>query len=310
MQLVDSYLNEVGRFLPAAQREDIIKELREAITEQIEDLAQARSGAPGSGDEEAVLRRFGHPLKVASAYQSQRHLIGPDYYPAFVQTLKTLLIVVGSVNLVIWLIIAASQGWSTSVGGLIERVLWMAFWITAITTASFVFIERSGERLGWYESWKPASLRPSTLGTIDRSDVVTNLIVEGVFLLWWNDVLPFKNLIPALGESYPMSLSSEWALFFWPINALVLGWFVLHAWVLARGLWQRETLRGEIILGLSALAMIAMLLHSGASVSGPVDPRLFQSLQLSVASILVFIGFIIAWDTYKAYRMLRDPGPE
>ena len=110
MQLVDSYLNEVGRFLPAAQREDIINELREAITEQIEDLAQAGTGSPASSDAETVLRGFGHPLKVASAYQPQRHLIGPDYYPAFVQTLKTLLIVVGSVNLVIWLIVMASQG--------------------------------------------------------------------------------------------------------------------------------------------------------------------------------------------------------
>ena len=186
----------------------------------------------------------------------------------------------------------------------------MAFWITAITTASFVFIERSGERLGWYESWKPASLSPSTLGTIDRSDVVTNLIIEGVFLLWWNDVLPINNLIPAFGESYPITLSSDWAIFFWPINALALGWFVLHAWVLARGLWQRETLLGEIILGLNALAVIALLLRGGANVNGPADPRLAQTLQWSVASVLLFIGVIIAWDTYKAYRRLRDPTPK
>ncbi|MEM9057750.1 MAG: hypothetical protein AAGD86_09750, partial [Pseudomonadota bacterium] len=64
MQLIESYLVEVGRYLPAATRSDILSELRVSLEDQAQELAG--DSAPTQDHERAVIERLGHPLKVAS----------------------------------------------------------------------------------------------------------------------------------------------------------------------------------------------------------------------------------------------------
>ena len=70
MELVDSYLTELRHHLPSDQREDIVKELRDNIVEEVHERAAIRAGEPDAADERAVLAKLGHPLKVAGAYKS------------------------------------------------------------------------------------------------------------------------------------------------------------------------------------------------------------------------------------------------
>jgi hypothetical protein len=64
---------------------------------------------------------------------------------------------------------------------------------------------------------------------------VTNVITEGVFLLWWNHAFEAQNWLPEFGDGFPLALSPAWDIFFWPLNVIVGIAFFLHAYALIRG---------------------------------------------------------------------------
>ncbi len=310
MQWVDSYLSEVSRFLPAETRDDILGELRASIEEQVIEHARARGSEPDASDEKAVLSEFGHPLKVASGYGEQQYLVGPGIYPAFVQTLRLLLILVLSLQVVVALIASVTAGNTLSISGLLSNTLETALLVTGIVVASFVLLERSGERLNWYDRWQPGTLRPGSVALTDRGDVITNLVTEGVFLLWWNGALAFPDVLTAIGGPEIVA-TSIWSELYWPINLVVAGWFVTHITVLLRGLWTRPALFAEIAFCVAALVLVGLLLRQTAlvTVSEEFLAEFSGNLQLTVRIAVLVIGGFIAWDLVAAVRRLRARPP-
>ena len=95
MQIVDRYLKSVKSCLPAAQADDIVKELSENISSQIEDKESELARPLTESEVEALLKQHGHPLLVASRYRhDQRNvsfgaqLIGPMLFPFYIRVLK------------------------------------------------------------------------------------------------------------------------------------------------------------------------------------------------------------------------------
>ncbi len=113
MQLIESYLFEVGRYLPDDQRDDILGELRSSLEDEARELAG--TDTPTREQIETVLNKYGHPINVASGYKEPRYLIGPELYPAFIETLSTIftvsLIIVVSLQLLTWV----TSGWAINV---------------------------------------------------------------------------------------------------------------------------------------------------------------------------------------------------
>ena len=90
MKKVEEYLGSIRPMLPVAERDDILAELREAITSQVEEQ--------GEESLDAILAKFGHPMVVAGRYQVAqgtvtfgRELIGKELYPFYIRTLKVTL---------------------------------------------------------------------------------------------------------------------------------------------------------------------------------------------------------------------------
>ena len=89
MDLIERYVQEVGRRLPRKQRDDVARELRSSL----EDSLENRTGVPlEQADEEQVvelLLEFGPPQEVAASYQTgPSYLVGPALYPSFIKTMK------------------------------------------------------------------------------------------------------------------------------------------------------------------------------------------------------------------------------
>src|SRR5271163_4291012 len=100
MELLESYLRAVKRYLPRAQSSDIIRELSDDLRSQLEDK-ESTAGRPLT-DEEVVsfLKQHGDPMTVARRYRQDSpslsigwELIGPELFPMYLIML--------SVNLVI-----------------------------------------------------------------------------------------------------------------------------------------------------------------------------------------------------------------
>ncbi len=303
MKLIESYLHEVGRYLPENERDDVLGELRSSLEEEVREYAG--TDEPTRNQVEHVLNKFGHPINVASAYKDPRYLIGPELYPAFVDTLSTIftvsLIAVFSLQILTWV----TQGWATGFWSFAENVIQLSLWLVAITVISFATLEYFGERIGWYDNWKASSLSLKPAASFDRGDIVTNLVSEGIFLLWWNSVLVVQNWIPGWEKTVGIGLSDIWTPLFWPVNVIVSTWFLLHAFILLRRRWSRPALLTEIVLDGLALALCIYLIVQPDLVTTQVEFEGEILLERSIRVTIGVIAVIIAWDGLQSWRMWK-----
>lgn len=307
MKLVNSYLTEVGQHLPRDQRTDIIGELRDDITEQLNAIAEQAGRSPDVTDERAVLGRLGHPLKVASAYASRRYLIGPGLYPAYLKTLRTSIGLVLAFSLLLWVAMGSDSSGTYVFKGLVGQVIEISFWVAVVVTIVFLSLEASGEKLGWYHDWSPDQLKTG-VSSVDNGDLVINLIAEGYFLLLWNSLVSFSwGADPQWLAG--LNFSMVWNDLFWPLNLAVGGLFVVHLVVLVQGVWQRWSACLELALGVLLLAVLAVLLFSGNlvtwsnAVTGEGGLWADRTLRFTVVMVAVFT----LWDSKSAYERWRQP---
>ena len=88
MELIEKYLYAVGKKLPLKQKEDILKELRSIIMDNLDDM----TGGKDATDEDIskVLLEMGPPTEVAKSYRSgPSWLIGPMYYDLYMLIVKS-----------------------------------------------------------------------------------------------------------------------------------------------------------------------------------------------------------------------------
>lgn len=307
MQLVESYLYEVGRFLPKEERDELLADLRDDILGEVEGAAEAAGRAPDVSDEQEVIARFGHPLKAASRYQKPRALIGTDLYPAFIHTLKTVFGVAVFGLVLVWLIGGETADWRLGPLQLLGMSIDVLLWVFASVVLVFVAIEYSGERLQWYENWKPSALSSTSLGVINRQDVITNLISEGFFLLWWNNVVVLLRFLPEGAAEQVITLSPIWETFFWPLNIIFGALFLLHFYVLVRGVWQRFVLLTEVVGNTALLAIAVVLLGSGDLVlfNDQFPGGFASNAQLVVKVTLLVVCAATVWDIWLAFKTFR-----
>ncbi|MCP5101401.1 MAG: hypothetical protein GY943_38130 [Chloroflexi bacterium] len=92
MILIERYIHEVGRQLPAKNRSDIQLELRSSLEDALESRVD---GEPTTADVVALLKEFGTPKEVAASYYPEgQYLIGPTLYPLFRMVVGIMLAVV------------------------------------------------------------------------------------------------------------------------------------------------------------------------------------------------------------------------
>ncbi len=81
MELIERYLQEIGRHLPANKRTDILSELRSSLNDSLEAHA---SGQPSEEAVVQIIKEMGAPRKVAASYYPEgQYLIGPELFPFF-----------------------------------------------------------------------------------------------------------------------------------------------------------------------------------------------------------------------------------
>lgn len=105
MDLIERYVAEVARRLPRRMRGDVAAELRSSLTDAHEAMVDAHGAQVTDKERETiaakVLQQFGPPSALAASYRpGPQWLIGPELYPAFLLTLRiVVLAVVGVVAL-------------------------------------------------------------------------------------------------------------------------------------------------------------------------------------------------------------------
>lgn len=311
MELLDRYLQAVEFWLPKRQRRDIIAELSEDLRSQIEDKEAEFGRALSDAEVEAILKRCGSPLVVASRYLPQQYLIGPTLFPVYKFVLGVLLIGCMVPRLLIWigflLLDPAHRGYlhMENMGG---TVLYFAFF----TTLAFAIVGRTGFKLEALESWNPRQLPPvRDSNRISRSGPLFEIAAAVVFNVWFVTMFwPRPTFDLYRVQILPAPI---WIRFFWGFLFLAAANVALAGVNLFRPYWttRRASLR-LVFDGLGA-GLFCWLLKAQviAGISAPNLPaskaiELTNIINLVLGRMLPFaIVIMVVILCVDAYRIMR-----
>ena len=299
--LIESYVADVVRRLPARLRNDVAFELRALLQDEL----RGRAGDAGRLPDEAMtldlLRGFGRPEDVAQRY----HPPGVPIIPAQHSRAFALASAIGvALQWAVTLPMAAGSGvynwlgaWWTSYG--LGAFWWPGFLVTTMMIAAFV-------RRRWpegVEAWSPRA--------IDRDRVSRPLLGAGlalallgvavwVALAWWS--------IANAGES-PLARAFQFDAGFIALKApVVLGYWALAIALLmtvfVEGRWRALTRRLEMALNLVSVLMLAWI-----AFAGPVfaQKQTDETTRGILALIAILIGLHAGWMLLRDRRAIQMP---
>jgi hypothetical protein len=262
MELIERYLQAVKFALPQAQREDIIKELRDSILSQIEEK-QAELGRPLSEDEQAeLLKKMGSPMHLAGRYGKQRYLIGATMFPMYWKTLKAslglaLLVLTGAS------IASAAAGKTLSESlAVLARYPGIALTVFAWITLAFSALELFGGKCRVSEQWDPRKLPPLMKQDPRKSrfELVTQLVMQTIFGIWWLAGLHYQYLVFGPGAAF-LRFGPVWRSIY-PLFVLLVvvdvmftaAWLVWPRWTQGRPI-------GRLVMNALGLVVLYFLLN-------------------------------------------------
>lgn len=100
MNLLDTYISQVGKHLPAKSRADIEAEIRSVLEDMLEERSKAVGRPIDDGMTLEVLKEYGDPEGVAASYLPERYLIGPRLFPVFLMVVRIVLPIMGVLALI------------------------------------------------------------------------------------------------------------------------------------------------------------------------------------------------------------------
>jgi hypothetical protein len=218
MQLLDSYLRAVKRYLPRAQSSDIIKELSDDLRSQLEDQ-EAAAGRPLTDEEiAAFLKQHGDPMTVARRYRQDSpsltigwELIGPELFPMYLILLSINLVITVAALAIVNLAMRTPITWQTFALPLFIQIVCvtLAFMVMNVVKRKFP--------QPWY--YPPAEM--AAMMQIKRGYSISGLILWSPVLLWWLALPHFPSLILGSAAAH-LVLAPSWHNFYVPILLLVL----------------------------------------------------------------------------------------
>jgi hypothetical protein len=218
MQILESYLRAVKRYLPRSQSDDIIKELSEDLRSQI-DEKQAELGRPIS-DEEAMafFKRHGDPMTVARRYRQDHRslsigweLIGPELFPMYLIFLSCNLAITIASVVVVSLILHTPILVDTFIVPVLAQIICLTLVFTILN-----LIRRKCPQ-PWY--YPPAELAPML--PVSRWYSLAGLVMWASVTAWWLALPHFPGLILGTAAAY-LKLAATWHRFYVPILLLLL----------------------------------------------------------------------------------------
>jgi len=306
MELIERYVNDVGRRLPKKQRDEVRRELRSALLDAVE----TPEGEPTEEMVVEALIQLGPPEEVAASYRpANRYLIGPDLYPDFkrvlgivVTVLLSLLVGAFAMSFLPGRFDSAELG--NRLFGLIGSmfdVLWVTLAVVVLIFAGLQRLEVRPNREA--RKWDPLML-PAVrdVDLIGRGELAFGLVVGGTFLALLH---VFKDVIGIVVNPGGEMLLNDIVVRYlpWVSAALLLG-MALHAYLFWRGRWEWPTRIADFAIDVFGLAIfyrivVAVSAEKASLEAAPLPaPVPMMIVQLAWASFAVFAA-IFALQTGK-----------
>ncbi len=313
MDLVTRYIAAVQRELPESKRDEIGRELKANIMDQLDGLAE-QQGTLTEADIATVLKQMGRPRTVAQQFVPPQPLIRLSYMPLYQYTLFMVLGI-----LFLLQVVGTTVTWiSSSDMGLVRYLLSLAsgflddaiFGFASITAAFwFMSRESSGPSASCNSDWRPEQLPKAGPGWqhISLQDIFTDLATY-LFLLvviWYPVWMSAEQL-----DNSRLMLTDQARLWLqWASPLAVLG-IALGLWQLQQRLWSRAMLLSNLALNSALVVVILMLAASGPLLQLDAERwhGVFELHQLERTAVisLIIIAMFPLWEAGRDLLRLRQ----
>jgi hypothetical protein len=322
MDLLDRYVNAVRthlpQSLPRAQQDDILQELSENIQAQMDDRASELRRPLTEDEQESILQQHGHPMVVASRYQTNsdarlvfgRELVGVTLFPLYLRVLRINLgIAFGAYLLVLIGLIVSGNG--MAFGDVLTTVVLIVAIQFVVITIIFAAVERYVPSMPWSARGLPApqvARNVSQAPRVPRMESVAAIIGIVVLVIWASIVLENPALLfgPAAAT---YQLAPVWQTVALP-TLLILAVSIAQAVVnLIHPEWVRFRRAVRLATDIAGLGILIYLLNAGAWVSlvrssgsnGALH-TINQFVYYGLLCLLVGLVITIAMDGWKLIR--------
>jgi hypothetical protein len=309
MELLERYLAAVAAELPLDKQQDIIRELRANLLDQIE--AQQQNGPLDETQLSQLLLQQGHPVDMAERFVPSAPLVAGEDMPLYRTVLwhgAALIAVVALLKSLGGLVLADSIN-------PVRLFLQLGFsfidsfaTLLLVVTAVFYLCGRAGWTKEWRQrQWHPTRLARYPLARIKLSDSVTDL-TSALFLLLllWTPLW----LSPEAQQYLPVKLADDmehWRYLLTFFSALSAG-FALYR--LTQLSWQRWSKWAYIADHLIFAAIFAAMALTGGVFT---EPELLTDKALlfwthaagSIYYVLLATAAVLMVLAFTEYRQLR-----
>ena len=327
MNLIDTYISEIGRRLPAKNRSDIEQEIRSTL----EDMLEERRRKAGGGTEEelvvSLLQDFGAPGKVAASYQGERYLIGPTLFPIFMSVIRIVPLIIGGLALLGYGIRLVESGPTLEnvlqgVAGIFSSLITVLGNVVLIFAIIEWVLHREGGRIAAKKEkeWDPRTLlRISPPDRAKRGEHIFNIIFDFAVIVVFNfypQWIGFNTYEAGTWVHSPIFSDAFFAFIPW----LTLAWaldITLNILVLQRGVWSNATRWADIALRAAMITAFGFMLGTPGILSistsplvsaGPLSGQAAQLVETAArqggASILVIVMLFEALEIIRHLRRM------
>ncbi len=301
MEYIERYLYQVKRLLPEKEQDEITKELREILEEEVS-AVQRGDFSPEKLEKNqiSVLEKFGRPESMAVKYGGgYSPLVPAELMPQFWKILKVL----GIIYVVVF--VGVSVFFTQNPFELINGFISNAFINFAIVVIIFYFVGKDKNHI--QKSWKPSELPPLTPDSnVNQGELLFSIAITSFFIIWitmYPEWLGFGYTDDGKNFTFlPFNLDAIRPYIPFAI-LLLMGNVLLDVFTLIQKVWSPLLRAGQIALSLLWIVLANMALQFGMHLSIQDVPRNFPQTFFTgegiLAVILVGSMLIAAIDIVK-----------
>lgn len=312
MDLIERYVQQVGRFLQGRDRDDIQNELRSLLQDKLDDrVADAESADASEDDVVALLEEMGSPRQVAASYSGERYLVGPALYPMLLQVLQIGLVVSVVVQIVLLVFAAADMGMARLFEAALDS-LGNILGFFGATVLVFAILEWQDVKINPIEpEWDPRSLPAADQpGRVEPVGLFVGLAFNLLFLslafyFWRLGGVPYVVNWPSAASVVPVSRRLLFA-----SGGIIALQIITDLCVFLRRRWEVSTRLVRSVLDVAGVfAIFGILREAVAAVSGMNTPfsGVAALAQHGFRGLLVLVVAVTVLDrARKVYKLIPN----
>jgi len=319
MNMINNYLDSFENYLTIENHKEIRDELEASLLDQIEEKEEQLSRSLNEQEQEELLLKIGHPMKVAAGFLPNQELVSAEYFPAYKKVL--------TIALWIYAIIAVLKmlpfSLSFSDGSFITTpivVFWglveTGVWVFAGVTLAFYLFQKHAVNINFLYAWSPKQLSKSGRKLpLSRVETAFEILFVALFLSWWNGLFNVEGLFAQQYIVKTITMSESMLAMLWPVNILGIMSIAISLYNFIKAGWDQISLAFNIVVGLADLVVINIMLQFDQYLAvgslqelEPEVRNLVETVVFNVINIrilLVVIAVLVICDLYSSVRRLR-----